>query len=225
MLLKAAIATMIFSTACTNDNEVKNLEDSPLEAKGKSGTGVVGVNKDREVVIREEKSATDALTIQQMSNSKMSEEVERELQLLKWCRRDMADPRLSGNGKIQPIPAIDEMKPIAEVREQIGLDKSGDLKVVREEYFNERLKSERKFEESLKNMLKTSRDHREDCEQRMGEARMKVGLPPERYQGQGYFSNGVWVEKQKAERTLSDAFEISAREKQKAKDAGTPGGD
>jgi hypothetical protein len=211
-----ALAATLLALACTNENEVKELESEPLVSKGKTANGVVGVNSKNEAVIREERAATDELSIQQMSNSRLQEELDRELQLLKWCRRDIADPRLNGSGKIQPIPAIDDMKPLSEVREEIGLDGEGDLKVVKEEYFNERLKTERKFETSLRSMLKVSKDHREDCEQKMAEARMQAGLAPERYQGDGYFSNGVWVERQKAERSLSDAFEIAAKAKQDA---------
>ena len=122
------------------------------------------------------------------------------------------------NAKISSIPEVDGMKESTEVREKLGLNADGDFKIVKERKFNDVLRQERKYEKSLKNMIKVVSQHREECEQTMGEARVKVGLSPERYQGSGYFSNGVWIESGKAEKSLSDAFEVAAKAKNNQKE-------
>jgi hypothetical protein len=204
--------------ACTSSDKVVQLEDDPIKAKGKMEDSVIGINEDDVAVIRQERSAGDELQIQRMANSKLQDKLFQEHHMLKWCRRDVSDKRLGGSGKISSIPEVDGMKESTEVREKLGLNADGDFKIVKERKFNDVLRQERKYEKSLKNMIKVVSQHREECEQTMGEARVKVGLSPERYQGSGYFSNGVWIESGKAEKSLSDAFEVAAKAKNNQKE-------
>lgn len=201
--------------ASSNPNEVKEI-DSHIEAKESVGDQKVGLNDKKEIILQKESTAGDELRVQQAVNLKLQDELNRERHLLKSCRTDMTDPRLGGDGHMPEIPDVDNLKDENEVREEFGLDKDGAIKFVKREQYLERLNAERKYEKSLRKMVKLFVNHREDCEQRMIQARNKAGLPGKRIDAQGYYANGVWVETRKGERSLDDAFEISAEERQKA---------
>ena len=67
-------------------------------------------------------------------------------------------------------------------------------------------------------MLKTVRSQKDDCERRMGQARVKVGLPAKRYQGVTTLTPEGNVEKvvQPHEANLDDAFKILNQQKAQA---------
>ena len=129
--------------------------------------------------------------------------------MLKWCRKDLADPRLGGSGEITQLPEIDDMKTPTEVKEDFGIE--GDaLKIVKRESYLKRLKSERKLEKTLREMAKTIKKSRENCEMRMAGARVKAGLPAQRFEGNVTISPDGKVEKiiYAQEKSLDDAFRI-----------------
>lgn len=217
-LLTLLASTVGFLTGCasSNPNEVKEI-DSHMESKGIVGDKKVGLNDKKEIILQQETSAEDEMRVQQAVNLKIQDELNRERHLLKTCRVDMTDPRLGGDGHMPEIPDVDNLRDENEVREEFGLDKDGSIKFVKREQYLERLNAERKYEKSLRKMVKLFISHREECEQHMIEARNKAGLPGKRFDSLGYYANGVWVETRKGERSLDDAFELSAGERQKAK--------
>jgi len=77
---------------------------------------------------------------------------------LKICRRDLADKRLGGTGDVIPVTAIDSMRTPAEVSEEIGLTKDGELTVVKEESYNDRLALERKYDKAYAVCKRRSRN-------------------------------------------------------------------
>lgn len=220
----SALGGVLLLPGCfgSNPNEAKEIE-SKLETKGSVGDNKIGLNEKKEVILQRETTADDELRVQQAVNSKIQDDLNRERFLLKSCRLDVSDPRLGGEGRMPEIPEVDQLKDENEVREEFGLDGDGQIKFVKREQFLERLKSERKFEKSLKQMVKVLTSHREECEQKMIIARNKVGLPGKRFEAQGYYRDGVWVETRKAEHTIDDGFEISAAERLKAKADGSNG--
>jgi hypothetical protein len=108
------------------------------------------------------------------------------------------------------------MRTIEKIKEEIGLDDQGELKVVKKSYFLDRLKIERRYEASLKKTTKFLARQRQECEYDMGVARRKAGLPTERYQGHGFYKDGVWIQVAPHENGLDDAFAIQAKQKQQA---------
>lgn len=78
-------------------------------------------------------------------------------------------------------PEVDNLKDPEQVREEIGLDDDGNLKIVKQSYFLDQLKKERAYGGSLQIMLRTIKRHREECDFSMGQARIKAGLPSSRY--------------------------------------------
>ena len=161
------------------------------------------------------------MRVQTAVNENLSAELNGEAFYLNRCREDIADPRLGGSGEVEEIKAIDDMRPVEEVKEEFGLDeKDGTLKVVRREIYVEKLKSARKFEKSLRRLLRVVQKHRKTCERKMGYARQRVGLPAQRFNGAGFFDgDGDWIQTGEAENNLDDAFRIMSMLKAKKKDA------
>ncbi len=213
--MKVLVAVMYgFLAGCThNPHEVKSI-DTSLEKTQQTEDGSIGVDKDGDAVIQSKKSAKDELSKQEWVNSRLSDDLENEHHSLKTCRNDLADPRLGGNGRPREIPEIDNMKETAEVREKFGLAEDGSLKVIKREYFLDRLKRERKYEKSLRTMIKMVKKHTEECKMVLGQSRVKAGLPSNKYMAKGHYdSKGRWIETRKAEKSLDDAFEIMNSEK------------
>lgn len=211
--MKTIIMVALIATGCVtaNENKVREIETKNVVVKGSLGNGKVVLNSDDEIVIQEETDADNELRIQEAVNSKIQSDLNQEAHMLKRCRMDLSDERLGGSGKIPELPAVDSMKDAEDVKEELGLNEDGELKVVKRSYFVARLKAARKYERSLRKMLSTVENHREECEYKMGQARVKAGLPAERYEAQGYFiDGGVWVQTRKGEKSLSDAIEIQA---------------
>jgi hypothetical protein len=130
---------------------------------------------------------------------------------LKSCRQQRADKRLGGDGRVAKIPDVDGMRPAYEVREQLGLDKDGDLSVLQEQGFEERLKAERQYEQTLHTMSKTVENHLEECSLELADARRGAGLPGEKTASQGYFDpQGIWIETKRGAKSIDDEFEIQA---------------
>lgn len=200
------IASMFMVSCVSSNYKVKELENTRIIAKGQVGERTLGLNDKQELVLQEERDAADELRIQETVNFKWADDVAHEAHMLKWCRQDLSDPRLGGEGVIPALQEIDGMKSPEEVKEEIGITNDGDVKVVKKSYFVDKLKLERKYEKSLKSMLKTLTRHREECEYKMGIARRKVGLPSNRFNGALGGPN---------ENHLDDAFRILKEHQEK----------
>ena len=211
---------LAISTGCaTTPHEVETVE-TEMEVKSKMGDKTIGLNDEGQAILQEETSAADELRIQNAVNENLSAELNGEAFYLNRCREDIADPRLGGNGEVEEIKAIDDMRPVDEVKEEFGLDESdGTLKVVRKEFYVEKLKSARKFEKSLKKLLRVVKKHRKSCERKMGYARQRAGLPAQRFNGSGFFDGeGDWIQTGEAENNLDDAFRIMSMLRAKKKE-------
>jgi hypothetical protein len=197
---------------CTTPGNLREVEADEFHEKGRALDGSIGINDKNEIVIRENKAAQDELLTQELTNTHLRDQVQRDMFGLKTCRTDLSDPRLGGDGRIAAIPDVDALKSPAEVYEELTLDEAGDIRVIREQSFVERLKKERAFEKTLHRSLSVIQPQLEECERRLSAARQKAGLPPQPYAASGYFAaDGTWVETQSGERSLDDAFQMRAR--------------
>ncbi len=210
--LTASLLNLLLMAGCaTSEHEAKKL-DTKLDAKGSTENGRVGIDDDGKVVIQSEIDAAEELRTQQWVNNKLESDIKQQYAELKRCRLDMSDPRLGGDGSIATLPEVDNMKSMIDVKEQFGIAEDDDLKLVKREFFLDRLKKERKYGKSLKNMKRLLVRHHDECSQKMAIARRRNGLPSKRYESEGYFSNdGTWVTTKKAERNLDDAFERAVK--------------
>lgn len=193
---------------CQSSEEVQTI-DTAVEVKGQVDDKKLGLNDDGEAILQREVDADDEFLIQQRLNLELESDLEHQRKQLETCSIDMADPRLGGDGE---FPELDEpgarMSP-GEIREEFGLNEDGQLKVVQRESFVKNLKVARKYEGRLRTLIDMTERHRRKCEMRMRTARVKAGLPADRYRAEGYFeSGGRWIETRKAELSIDDAFEI-----------------
>jgi hypothetical protein len=214
------VLPLLSPTACTSrEHEVYDI-DEPLDVKGHVDKGEVGIDKDGEAVVREEQEAADELRLQRSANAYMRERLEVDHHELQRCVRDLADPRLGGRGDWTKLPDLDDLESPAAKKERLGLssvDGEEHLKVVKTSYLRDEIDAERKYERAIKAMKKQVAEQLDRCDYEMAQARLKAGLPADRFKAEGYFlGDGTWVETRKAEQTVSDAFEIQAQLNAKA---------
>ena len=153
----------LFVVACSTPHRVKDLDDTEFQIKGESRNGSIGLNGKDQVVIKNERSVTLELQVQDLVNGRLRDKAESALYALKTCRRSLVDPTLGGTGRVSPLPDVDELRPIVEIREEMGLDKDGSLKIVSEEFLDARLTAERQYERELRKILAVAEQHGEDC--------------------------------------------------------------
>lgn len=173
------LAVLTMSVGCsTTKYQVQEIETKNFEAKGKTHDGKIGVNDKNQLVIKNERSVEYELKVQTLVNYTLREKADGALFHLKACRKKLADPRLGGSGKISPITDIDSLRPIPEMREEMGLDEEGDLKIVSEEFLEERLKAERRYEKELRGIHDVAERHLEECESELDLVKYKMSSAP-----------------------------------------------
>jgi hypothetical protein len=193
--------------------------DEVVDVKAKMGnTTEIGLNEDEDAVIQESTAVEDELRKLTWANYETERKLKSERGDLIRCRTDLADPRLSGNKKLEPIPELDVSKDLTKVQKKLGITRSGRIKVVKKEFLEDRLEKEERYRDSLEDLHKTISQHRVDCERDLGYVRVQHGLPAERYAAQGYHGpQGNFIVTRAAERNLDDAFRILAEQTRKGK--------
>jgi len=193
--------------------------DEVVDVKAKMGDNKeIGLDDNDDAVIQESVAVEDALRKITWTNAETERKLKSERDELIRCRTDLADPRLSCNKKLDPIPELELSKDLTKVKRKVGITQSGRIKVVKKEYLNDRIEQENRYEESLDSLLKVVSQHRVDCERELGYIRVQHGLPAERYAAEGYHGpNGNFIVTRKAERNLDDAFRILAEQTRKGK--------
>lgn len=216
---RIAAALAFYSlAACTTQSPHKVVEiEDELDVKGQAGDDKVGLNKEGEAVIQQERDAAEELAIQRSANAYLVERLATDHHDLKRCVKDIADPRLGGKGEWGKLPDIDTLRPSSDASNELGVDGDGKLKVVKKTFYRDELKAERQYETTLRSMHKLVQEQLERCEFELGLARNRAGLPADRYAADGYFTgDGTWIETRKGEQSVSDAFEIQAGHKKRA---------
>ena len=206
----------LFAASCTTSDHVPEKIETNLTSKGQTENGTIGINKDGEAIVQEERDAADELRVQENTNSVLRAGLDRDHHDLKTCHNDLADPRLGGSGNLPDMPDIDSLRSSAEQKEEFGSNDKGDLKVVRKSYFRDKLAAERKYEKSIREMQKLVSKQLEKCRFTLAQARTKAGLP-QKANAEGYYTqDGTWIETAQGEQTLDKSFENQARRKAKA---------
>jgi hypothetical protein len=217
--MKRAILVCLLMTALPScaSHKVKPI-DEPLDVKGKMGDTEIGLNDDDEGIIQESVAVEDELRVQRWKNYETERKLKQERTDLVQCRTELADPRLGGNKNLEPIPELEISEDLGKIQEKIGLTKSGRIKVVKNQFINERIEKERQYSESLDKLIKVISQTRVDCERDLGYVRVAHGLPSERYPALGYYGpQGNFIMTRAAERSLDDAFRILAEQTRQGK--------
>lgn len=197
--LKTILIVML-TASCATDYKVKSI-DTSLEHKGQVNNRTVGLNDKKEIILQEEVQADDEMRILLTVNDKHEFNLSHEIHMVNRCRKELSDDRLGGNGELPTLSKMEGLKTPEQIKEEIGITDEGDIKVVKKTYFVDALKSQKRYQATLEKMIALSKEQREECEYKMGSARMKAGLPRERFEGDVY------------ERNLDEAFEIQERRK------------
>lgn len=200
------------SGCVSSQYQVKKI-DTTLDVKGQVDNKKMGLDKDNVIILQEENDGADELRQQKSNNLDSKVILDREVGILNRCRTELADPRLAGPGKKPEYLDVSDMKAKVAVEEELGLN-NGDVKVVRKTKYLDELRTERKYWNSLQAMLKQVQRQNEQCAYALGQARVKVGLPAERYNG--LLTGG------RHENSLDDAFEIKASKEAAKKAAVRP---
>ena len=216
--LTALVAVSLLPACSSNPyNKAKDLSEDKMDKKGEYKGATIGVMENRDVVIRQESTAESELRKLAAQAYELEVQLASDHELLVRCREELADPRLGGSGKVVEIPEVDDLKPMVEVKEEFGITQDGKLSFVKKELFGDRLVGERKYIDTLKEQGKLTAKHKKTCDREMRVARVKAGLPGERYTGKGHYQNGKYIQTRRAEQNLDDAFAILSEEASAAK--------
>lgn len=192
--------------------------DETIDVKAKMGDTEIGINEDEDAIIQESTAVEDELRKMTWYNYETERKLKSEREELIRCRTDLADPRLSGNKKLEPIPELEISEDLSKVQQKLGITKSGRIKVVKKEFLNDRMEKETRYKESLESLLKVLSQHGKDCDRDLGYVRVQHGLPAERYAAEGrHGPKGNFIVTRPAERNLDDAFRILAEQTRKGK--------
>ena len=203
---------LIMLQSCTsNSHKVREL-NTHLNHSTKSGLSTIGVNKRGEAVYQTETSVADEVRLKKWQNNQLSSEVKSERYQLQTCRKDLADARLGGSGEITPLPEVDLLDSESALKQKIGINEQGKLAVLKRGYLKDHIKKQKQLNTSLTKLVRVIKTSRQQCESKMGAARIRAGLSSKRYKAEGRFrGDGSWVQTQKAESSLDDAFEIARK--------------
>lgn len=208
-------ALMVVAASSCASKKLKPVDES-IDVKAKMGDKEIGINEDEDAVIQESVAVEDELRKLNWYNYETERKLKSEREELIRCRTDLADPRLSGNKKLDPIPELEMTEDLSKVQQKLGITQSGRIKVVKKEFLTDRFEKEQRYKESLESLHKVISQHRVDCERDLGYVRVQHGLPSERYKAEGYYgSRGNFIVTRPAERNLDDAFRILAEQTRK----------
>jgi hypothetical protein len=211
VLIAGSLAVLGCASKKYGDEKIQ----TKLETSDKKTSEKMGFDKERNLLIQDKTSATDELMAQTHVNESLQAKLQHEYQQLKRCRTELADIRLGGTGEMAPMPEIDGIKDDPSYKETVGIDESGNLVFVRQEKFEDRIKSEKNAEQSYRRLTKVIAGNREQCELRMRKARVENGLPAERTPAVTRYEGGQVIIVQPAERNLDDAFRFANESKRK----------
>lgn len=211
-----AVCALLLVTGCAS-KKLKPVDEN-LDVKAKMGSKEIGLNDDEEAVIQENVAVEDELRKLTWQNYETERKLKSEREELIRCRTDLADPRLSGNKKLEPIPELEIAKDLSKVQQQLGITQNGRIKVIKKEYLTDRMEKEERYRESLDSLLNVISVQRVNCDRDLGYMRVQHGLSSERYPAQGYYGpEGNFIVTRPAERNLDDAFKILAEQTRKGK--------
>lgn len=217
-------AFLLVLTCCiwgcaSSPNKVRELDTEVKSTHGSVQESTIAVDKQNQAILQKETSPEAALREQIWKNFDLEKQIQTQHESLKRCLTEMSDPRLGGSSQVMEAPELDVVTSVNQQKEELGINKDGDLKIVQKEFYLERLQAERKYGETLTAALKTISKRREQCDRDYGYARVKNGLPAERYRAEGYYDQtGRWVQTRPAEHNLDEAFQIRAKERSKTPD-------
>ena len=212
---KIFILVALSLVGCASPQKMDPIKADIVEKGKLNSQETIGLNSSGEAIIQQKLKADQELKNWVWSNNDLEQQVNSERYTLKRCREESVDTRLGGSGEVIPLPEVDNLKPTSELREQIGLI-NDDIVVVKEEFFKDRLKLEKSYNKTLDSTLGLIKGHKEKCEFKLSQVRVKAGLPAQRTVGKFKINSDGTLNKvvERHERSLDDAFEIKDQKRQ-----------
>lgn len=208
----------LIASGCAS-KKLKPVEEQ-IDVKANMGTKEIGLNQEEEAVIQEAVPVEDELRALTWQNYELERKLKTEREYLITCRTDLADPRLSGNKKLDPIPELEISEDLKKVQQKLGITPSGRIKLIRKEFLVDKIEKENRYKDSLESLLNIISQHRVNCERDLGYVRVQHGLPSNRYLALGYYGpEGNFIVTRPAEKNLDDAFKILAEQTRAGKKA------
>ncbi len=202
-----AFTITLLAASCAS-KELKPIEEN-LDVKAKVGDREIGLNESEEAIVQESVPVEDELRKLTWINYETERKLKSARENLITCRTELADPRLSGNKNMEPIPELEISEDLSKVQQKLGITRSGRIKVIRKEFLVDKLEKETQYKNSLDSLVKVIAQHDVDCNRELGYIRVQHGLPSTRYPAEGYFgSAGNFIVTRPAENNLDDAFRI-----------------
>lgn len=150
------------ASACrSNEYKVEEI-DTTLDAKGRSAGGTVGLNKEGEAIVQEQQQASVALTALQHVNENLRMDLKSHLYNVKTCRGELNRSRNGGTGEAPELSEFPDLQAAEKSVEKIGLE-DGELKIVKTEFLNDRMKAERTHQDELRALISTVKKQEELC--------------------------------------------------------------
>ena len=171
--LASALASALIAIGCASrESNVKDV-DTKLDARGSTGTQVVGLDAKGDAVLQDERALASEIRIAQHVNENIRMNVGTEGYHLKECWKNRA------RGTTGEMPEFTEYDDSAAVggTEEVGLV-NGDIKVVRKEDAVARLRVERRRQDGLRAHLSNLKRQREKCEFESARDVGKTETPP-----------------------------------------------
>lgn len=203
------VIILLMLTGCSTTPYQLERVNNQLSEQGKIGDASIGINDKNQAIVQVESTAATELKLQQWRNYDLEKEISYNRSQLSRCQTEIADPRLGGDGHVIDVPEADSAR-TSVTKEEFGTDDNGQLKVVKKEFYVERLKLERQRESTLGITSAAITKRLDTCERELGYVRVKHGLPSKRYQAKGHFESGQWIHERAAENSLDDAFAIQS---------------
>ncbi len=178
-MIKFLLISSLLFIGCSSKHKMNNLSYDFKESDKFSFDQSIGLNSKEEAVIVTKKTMARELKDQVWQNH----HDQMNLTVLRGdyrsCRKDVLDPRLSGNDSLiaEKVPSF-ESKISVEKREYIGLE-DDNIMLVKEEYLLDRLNAERKLGTDISAELETLKKLTENCKDTLGILRMRAGLRKE----------------------------------------------
>lgn len=163
IFLSLSLALMTYS--CSTDSEyVPKTIDTEIKEIGKTEDGKYGYNKDGEVIIQNEGDPAYDLMIAKKVNQNLFLELERDSFALDHCVQEYSDPSLRGDGKFKKVDDYESLRPTYDETEELGVNKEGELKVVKRSYLKKQLVEAKSQKKTLKKTLRFVQSELRKCE-------------------------------------------------------------
>lgn len=182
-LCLAGIASLAVLSCTSTPHKVKDLETGELEVQSKGINEDIGINENDQAVIRQNQDARTALQIQRVGNLRLEQELSAENSEYTSCWEQMSSPKMGGDGQVRDLPDPEALKEVVNVKEEVGLDADGQLRVVKEEFLNETLTKEKTYNSRLRAMLKEARKARKECERKLRYKKRRLKMDQQEFGG------------------------------------------